>query len=185
MRCCDERAPEPARTRHRKPAYRLDDAGQIPRQENCGWGLPRQNTEAPSPAILTRYPNERATITGCCEKCGLAVESTKVVHPGCWGEAVVTTHTNPTPKEAWMNIHKNARLTPQGRALLVRRRHQGWRVKDAAGAAGISLRQAFRWLARHRAGGQPALNDRSSAPARCRRTNPTTPPKSSNSAASA
>jgi transposase InsO family protein len=67
-----------------------------------------------------------------------------------------------------MNMHKNARLTPQGRALLVHRvRHEGWRVRDAAAAAGLSERQAFRWLARHRAGGEPALQDRSSAPARC------------------
>jgi len=67
-----------------------------------------------------------------------------------------------------MNMHKNARLTPQGRALLVHRvGHEGWRVKDAATAAGLSQRQAFRWLARHRAGGELALQDRSSAPARC------------------
>jgi hypothetical protein len=66
-----------------------------------------------------------------------------------------------------MNVHKNARLTPQGRALLVHRiRTAGWRVADAA-AAGISERTAFRWLARHRAGGEFALQDRSSAPARC------------------
>jgi transposase InsO family protein len=67
-----------------------------------------------------------------------------------------------------MNMHKNARLTPQGRALLVKRvREEGWRVVDAAAAAGLSERQAYRWLARHRAGGEPALADRSSAPARC------------------
>ena len=67
-----------------------------------------------------------------------------------------------------MNVHKNARLTPQGRALLVQRvRTEGWRVADAAAAAGLSQRQAFRWLARHRAGGELALQDRSSAPARC------------------
>ena len=67
-----------------------------------------------------------------------------------------------------MNVHKNARLTPQGRALLVQRvRTDGWRVGDAAAAAGLSQRQAFRWLARHRAGGELALQDRSSAPARC------------------
>ena len=72
-----------------------------------------------------------------------------------------------------MNVHKNARLTPQGRALLVQRvRTDGWRVGDAAAAAGLSQRQAFRWLARHRAGGELALQDRSSAPARCpHRTN--------------
>ena len=41
-----------------------------------------------------------------------------------------------------MNIHKNARLTPQGRVLLVRRiAEEGWRIVDAANAAGISERQ--------------------------------------------
>jgi transposase InsO family protein len=54
--------------------------------------------------------------------------------------------------------------------LVQRVRSDGWRVGDAAAAAGISLRQAFRWLARHRAGGELALQDRSSAPVRCRRT---------------
>ena len=82
-----------------------------------------------------------------------------------------------------MNVHKNARLTRQGRALLVHRvRRDGWRVGAAAAAAGISQRQAFRWLARHRAGerareggGELALQDRSSAPARCpHRTNANT-----------
>ena len=75
-----------------------------------------------------------------------------------------------------MNLHKNARLTPQGRGLLVQRiRIEGWRVADAAAAAGLSERQAFRWLARHRAGGELALQDRSSAPARCpHRTDPDT-----------
>jgi transposase InsO family protein len=67
-----------------------------------------------------------------------------------------------------MNIHKNARLTPQGRALLVRRvRTERWPVARAAAATGISIRTAFGWLARHRAGGELALQDRSSAPARC------------------
>ena len=67
-----------------------------------------------------------------------------------------------------MNVHKNARLIPQGRALLIRRvLLEGWTVAETARAAGISTRTAFRWLARHRAGGELALQDRSSAPARC------------------
>ena len=64
-----------------------------------------------------------------------------------------------------MNMHKNARLTPQGRLLLVQRViEQGWTVGSAAGAAGLSERQAYRWLARYRDGGTAALIDRSSAP---------------------
>jgi transposase InsO family protein len=66
-----------------------------------------------------------------------------------------------------MNVHQNARLTPQGRALMVRRiLDAGWRVTDAAAAAGLSERRAYTWLARFRAGGESALQDRRSAPAR-------------------
>jgi transposase InsO family protein len=68
-----------------------------------------------------------------------------------------------------MNIHKNARLTPQGRLLMVLRIEQeGWKVADAATAAGLSKRRAYHWLARYRAGGEIALQDRSSTPARYR-----------------
>jgi transposase InsO family protein len=68
-----------------------------------------------------------------------------------------------------MNVHKNARLTPQGRRLLVERiTQQGWMVAQAAQAAGLSTRQAYRWCARYRRGGVAALHDRSSAPQRCK-----------------
>src|SRR6266446_1078233 len=68
-----------------------------------------------------------------------------------------------------MNVHKNARLTPQGRLLLVRRvTEEGWRIADAAHAAGISERRSYRWLARFRSGGAAALADRSSAPQHCK-----------------
>ena len=67
-----------------------------------------------------------------------------------------------------MNIHKNARLTPQGRLLLVRRVDElGWRMAEAAAVAGISQRQGYRWLARYRSGGAAVLGDRSSAPGCC------------------
>jgi transposase InsO family protein len=68
-----------------------------------------------------------------------------------------------------MNVHKNARLTVSGRELLVARVAQGWPVKAAAQAAGISRRTAHKWLARHRCGGERRLHDRSSAPRRCPR----------------
>ncbi len=65
-----------------------------------------------------------------------------------------------------MNIHENARLTPQGRTLMVSRiLKEGWRVADAAGSAGVSERTAFKWLGRYRAGGAAALNDRKPTPA--------------------
>src|SRR5438046_1149120 len=59
-----------------------------------------------------------------------------------------------------MNVHKNARLTPSGRALLVRRVSSGWTAKAAAEAAGVSLRTARKWIGRHRRGGQQRHRDR-------------------------
>lgn len=67
-----------------------------------------------------------------------------------------------------MNTHKNARMTVHGRALLVKRMiEEGWPAAEAAKAAGVSIRTAYKWLARYRAGGERMLQDRSSAPARC------------------
>jgi len=67
-----------------------------------------------------------------------------------------------------MNIHKHARMTMHGRALLVERvRSQGWPVAKAAAAAGISLRTTYKWLARYRAGGIASLVDRKPIPGRC------------------
>ena len=71
-----------------------------------------------------------------------------------------------------MNVHKNARLTPSGRALLASRVEAGWPVKAAAGAAGVSVRTAYKWLGRHRLGGERRHHDRSSAPRRCPRKVP-------------
>jgi transposase InsO family protein len=72
-----------------------------------------------------------------------------------------------------MNVHKNARLTPSGRALLADRIEDGWPVRSAAEAAGVSVRTARKWLGRHRLGGEGRHHDRSSAPRRCpRRTEP-------------
>lgn len=65
-----------------------------------------------------------------------------------------------------MNVHKNARLTPSGRVLLVQRIEQGWAVGEAAAASGVSSRRAYEWLRRYRCGDRQ-LNDRSSAPRRC------------------
>jgi transposase InsO family protein len=64
-----------------------------------------------------------------------------------------------------MNVHKNARMTVHGRVLLVKRiEEDGWLVAEAAGAAGVSARTAYKWLARYRSGGEPMLCDRPSAP---------------------
>lgn len=61
-----------------------------------------------------------------------------------------------------MNIHENARTTPHSRAVLVRRvRTQGWTIGQAAQAAGISERTAYKWLRRFADGGWAGLRDRS------------------------
>ncbi len=66
-----------------------------------------------------------------------------------------------------MNVHKNARMTVRGRALLVERTGEhGWPVAQAASAAGVSQRTAHKWLARYRTGGEAALGDRRSTPRR-------------------
>jgi len=67
-----------------------------------------------------------------------------------------------------MNAHKNARLTVHGRTLLVRRIFdQGLRPEEAAQAAGVSVRTAYKWLKRYREQGLAGLNNRSSRPHRC------------------
>lgn len=67
-----------------------------------------------------------------------------------------------------MNNHKNARLTVHGRALLVNRVvEQGIRPAEAAKASGVSLRTAYKWLARYREEGFAGLINRSSRPANC------------------
>jgi transposase len=64
-----------------------------------------------------------------------------------------------------MDIHKNARSCPASRALLVRRvLEEGWSLRAAAEAAGLSERTAYKWLARYREAGLAGLEDRSSSP---------------------
>lgn len=68
-----------------------------------------------------------------------------------------------------MNIHENARTTPASRALLVRRvQQQGWSARQAAEAAGISTRTAYKWLRRFDSEGVAGLRDRSSRARRLR-----------------
>lgn len=66
-----------------------------------------------------------------------------------------------------MNVHKSARLTPAGRALLVQRVVvAGWRPSDVAAAMGVSTRTVYKWVARYRLEGEAGLRDRSSRPLR-------------------
>ena len=63
-----------------------------------------------------------------------------------------------------MNVHKNAKLTPAGRAVLVRRIEAGERPETVAVEMGVSRRTAFKWLKRFREEGEEGLRDRSSKP---------------------
>lgn len=48
-----------------------------------------------------------------------------------------------------MNVHKNARTTPFGRAVMVHRvREEGWSVTAVASAFGVGTRTERKWLAR-------------------------------------
>ena len=62
-----------------------------------------------------------------------------------------------------MHSHPNARLTQRGRLRLIcQHLDQGRSPPELAVDAGISLRCAYKWLARFRAGGPAALADRRS-----------------------
>jgi transposase InsO family protein len=66
-----------------------------------------------------------------------------------------------------VKLHGNARTCPKSRMLMCQRvRDEGWTVREAAQAAGVSERTAHKWLARFDAQGEAGLVDRSSRPRR-------------------
>jgi transposase InsO family protein len=66
-----------------------------------------------------------------------------------------------------MKLHGNARTCPKSRRLLVERiESSDCSLREAADAAGVSERTAYRWLKRWREEGAEGLLDRSSAPRR-------------------
>lgn len=72
-----------------------------------------------------------------------------------------------------MKLHPNAKTTPKGRRLLVCRvREEGATVRDTAQALGMSVRTAYKWLARYRDEGCEGLADRSSRPRQIPRQTP-------------
>lgn len=62
--------------------------------------------------------------------------------------------------------HRNARLTFEGRMLVVRRYRSGWKQAHIASAMGCSRRCVGKWIARFEAEGEAGLIDRSSRPRR-------------------
>src|SRR5438067_6649012 len=73
-----------------------------------------------------------------------------------------------------MRLHGNAALSWSGRRRLAERVVvEGWTLKTAAEAAGVSVRCARKWVGRFRLEGELGLYDRSSAPRRvANRTGP-------------
>lgn len=72
-----------------------------------------------------------------------------------------------------MDIHKHARLTPLGRAKMVRRViEEGKSARATAYDFGVSNKTVTKWVARFRADGQSGLYDRSSRPRRIPRATP-------------
>jgi transposase len=72
-----------------------------------------------------------------------------------------------------MDVHKNARSCPLSRELLVERVcEQGWSVRAASEAAGMSDRRGREWVRRAERG-EP-FTDRSSRPSSGRATSPAT-----------
>ena len=66
-----------------------------------------------------------------------------------------------------MKLHRNAALSWNGRRRLAERVvSDGWTLKAAAEADGVSVRCARKWVARYRLEGERGLCDRSSAPKR-------------------
>ena len=63
-----------------------------------------------------------------------------------------------------MNMHQNARLTPKGRELLIRRLERGEHPEDVACALGVSVRTVYKWRRRYREEGLSGLQDGSSRP---------------------
>jgi transposase InsO family protein len=68
-----------------------------------------------------------------------------------------------------VRIHRNAKLTPGGRAAMIERLKEGWSVGMVGAAFHQSDTTVRKWWGRYRAEGNPGLQDRSSRPNRFRR----------------
>lgn len=63
-----------------------------------------------------------------------------------------------------MKVHKNARLTPRGREIMISRLERGERPTDVATSMGVSTNTVYKWHHRFREEGVTGLRDRSSRP---------------------
>jgi transposase InsO family protein len=71
-----------------------------------------------------------------------------------------------------MKLHANARTCPNSRLVMVRRFLAGRSREILAAEFAVSTRTVSKWVARYRAEGEAGLVDRSSAPHRVQRTDP-------------
>ncbi|MFZ1429563.1 MAG: leucine zipper domain-containing protein [Geminicoccaceae bacterium] len=60
-----------------------------------------------------------------------------------------------------MDVHQNARTTPLGRSLMIRRLADGWSMAAVAAAFGVDARTVRKWRDRHADEGDAGLADRS------------------------
>ena len=128
----------------------------------------------------------RAVVLATAHAARLAVKAQEVVHPGRPGETGVCEDSTLAEEAPRMNVHQNARLTPQGRAQMVQRIEGGERVRAVARAVGVTDRTVRKWVTRWRA--TPArpwwIGPRARITAPARRPPPSSP-KSSPCASSA
>jgi hypothetical protein len=64
-----------------------------------------------------------------------------------------------------MDVHQNAKTTPNGRLLMVQRLAEGWQVARVTVAWGVTAKTVCKWQARHAEEGRARLRHRSSRPA--------------------
>jgi transposase len=68
-----------------------------------------------------------------------------------------------------MKLHANARTCPHSRRLaVVRIEQQGWTLRAAAEAAGVSVRTISKWRRRYRDGGEQDCSIAARLPRVCR-----------------
>jgi transposase-like protein len=65
-----------------------------------------------------------------------------------------------------MDVHRNAKVAPLGRRLMVQRPADGWSVPRVAAASGVTAKTVRKWRDRFAAEGAAGLVDRSSRPHR-------------------
>ena len=87
----------------------------------------------------------------------------EVVHPGLRWKVVAAMLTTVLRSDR-MDLHQNAKTTPNGRLLMVQRLVEGWSVARVAAAFGVTTRTVRKWQARHAREGLAGLRDRSSRP---------------------